>query len=188
MMNDKPSDYEVKAIKEIHEWKNPALGWFGKAMEIINWPLDKAADLVTEASGVEWVVEKSIGGLVSVLNDFAQWSVRTEAIYKEFQESGHNVNSQKDIEELNLEEIDRVIGWLGMKYKSLAIGEVALTGAAGLPGIPPDVVAIITLNLRAIGEYATYCGFDISSQQERLFAMNVVASKNFCPDFHPQIG
>ena len=44
----------------------------------------------------------------------------------------------------------------------------------GLPGIPADIAALITLNLRAIGEYATYYGFDISCQDERLFAMNVL--------------
>ena len=37
-----------------------------------------------------------------------------------------------------------------------------------------DIPALVTLNLRAIGEYATYCGFDVSTQQERLFAMNVL--------------
>ena len=35
----------------------------------------------------------------------------------------------------------------------------------GLLGIPPDVVALITLNLRAVGEYATYYGFDVSSRK-----------------------
>jgi hypothetical protein len=30
------------------------------------------------------------------------------------------------------------------------------------------------MNLRAIGEYATYYGFDIHRQEERLFAMNVL--------------
>lgn len=38
-----------------------------------------------------------------------------------------------------------------------------------------DIVAIVGINLRAIGEYATYCGFDLSAQPERLFAMNVLA-------------
>lgn len=43
-----------------------------------------------------------------------------------------------------------------------------------MPGIPPDLVALISLNLRAIGEYATYYGFNVHSQEERLFAMNVL--------------
>ena len=69
---------------------------------------------------------------------------------------------------------DKVIGWLDTKYKGVALVEGAATGAAGLPGIPADIVALITLNLRAIGEYGTYCGFDTTSQHERLFAMNVL--------------
>ena len=52
--------------------------------------------------------------------------------------------------------------------------EGAGTGMVGLPGIAPDIVALITLNLRAIGEYATYYGFDISTQEERLFALNIL--------------
>ena len=35
-------------------------------------------------------------------------------------------------------------------------------------------MALLTLNLRAVGEYATYVGFDVSSQRERLFALNVL--------------
>jgi len=67
-----------------------------------------------------------------------------------------------------------VIGWLAAKYKGAALVEGAATRAAGLLGIPPNIVALLTLNLRAIGEYATFCGFDISRQEERLFAMNVL--------------
>jgi len=66
------------------------------------------------------------------------------------------------------------VAWLDAKYKGIALVEGAGTGFVGLPGIPADIVALITLNLRAIGEYATYYGFDISSQEERLFAMNVL--------------
>ena len=40
--------------------------------------------------------------------------------------------------------------------------------------IAADVTALLTLNLRAVGEYATYCGFDITRQEERLFALNLL--------------
>jgi hypothetical protein len=56
----------------------------------------------------------------------------------------------------------------------LALAEGTAAGVLGLPAIAPDVVALITLNLRAIGEYATYYGFDVSKQEERLFALNVL--------------
>jgi len=174
-MNNELTKYEKLAIQSIHEWKNPRVGWFGKAMEIFNWPLDRAGEFITEVPGVDYVIERSIGGLISLLNDLAQWLVRPDAIYEEYRNAGFtSIEVPSDIFSLNLENPDRISGWLGAKYKSIATVEGAAAGYVGLPGIPPDIVALLTLNLRAIGEYATYYGFDISMQQERLFALNIL--------------
>lgn len=106
-----PSDYEVRAITEIHQWKNPEMGWFDKAMEIVNKPIEKAGDLVTSVPGVDWVIEKAIGGLVGLLNDFAHCTVRTGAIYEEYRKMGFSdIEEPKDILKLDLEHVDRVIG------------------------------------------------------------------------------
>lgn len=166
--------YDRGAIAQIHEWKNPKSGWFGEAMKIINEPLDKAGKAVFATPGVGDVIQKSIEGLTGVLTDAAHWSVRPTAIYEKYRSAGHEVYKAEDIHNLPLDEVDPVIGWLAAKYKGFALFEGAATGAVGLLGIPPNIIAILTINLRAIGEYATYCGFDISRQEERLFAMNVL--------------
>ncbi len=167
--------YDEQAIKEIHAWKNPELGWFGQAMRIVNWPFDKAGDIVLSTPGVGDAIRLSIQGLTGVCNDLAQWSVQKEAIFSEFRKAGHDgINLEADIIDLDLEKIDKIVAWLDAKYKGIALAEGAGTGALGLPGIPADLVALISLNLRAIGEYATYYGFDIHLQEERLFAMNVL--------------
>jgi len=169
------STYERNALNEIHGWKNPELGWLGYAMKAINWPIDKAGDSILGAPGIGKVIRFTIQGLFSTCNDLAQWTVRPNTILEEYRKAGHSsINKISDIVSLDLEDCDRVIGWLNMKYKGMALIEGAGTGAIGLPGIPPNIVSLITLNLRAIGEYATYCGFDISSQHERLFAMNIL--------------
>ncbi len=171
---DKPP-YEQHALKEIHAWKNPEIGWFGKAMTLLNWPLDKAGDALLATPGVGDAIKFAIQGITGICNDVAQWSVSTEAIYNEFRKAGYaDVHCSSDIHRLELEKIDKIVGWLDAKYKGIALVEGAGLGSIGLPGIPPDVVALITLNLRAIGEYATYYGFDISTQQERLFALNIL--------------
>jgi hypothetical protein len=46
-------EYNDRAVREIHAWKNPEIGWFGQAMKAINWPLDKAGDLLLAAPGLE---------------------------------------------------------------------------------------------------------------------------------------
>ncbi len=175
MANKELSAYEKRAITEIHAWKNPKITWFEQAMRVIGWPLDKAGGVVVGAPGIGWVIEKSVAGIISVANEVAQWSVRPEAIYQEFRDGGHRgIRKSADILKLDVEEVDKTIGWLAAKYKSIALVEGAAAGLAGLPGIPPDIIALVALNLRAIGEYGTYYGFDVSSQHERLFAMNVL--------------
>ncbi len=168
--------YEKKTLDEIHGWKHPETGLFGKMIEYVNKPIDKVGELVLKTPGVEYVIEKAVEGIIGLTNDAAQWSVRPNSIYREYRGNGSSaVRSPKDIFRLDLEQVDTTIGYLGAKYKSIAFIEGTATGAAGAPGIALDIPAIITLNLRAIGEYATYCGFDVQKQQERLFAMNVLA-------------
>ena len=173
-MIKQPSDYEQKALAAIRAWKTPELSWFGKAMQVISWPLDKAGDYIIDTPHLGDAIKAAISGIVSVANDAAQWSQRPDAIFDEFRDAQHDVADHSDIRCLDLAEVDKVIGLLGAKYKSLALVEGAATGAAGALGIAADVPALITLNLRAIGEYATYCGFDVSLQHERLFTMNVL--------------
>lgn len=144
-------------------------------MRVINWPLDKAGDLLLSTPGVGDAIRLSIQGLIGVCNDLSQWSVQKDVIYSEFRKAGHNgIRKEADVFTIELEDVDKIVGWLDAKYKGIALVEGAATGAVGLPGIPPDLIALISLNLRAIGEYATYYGFNIHSQEERLFAMNVL--------------
>jgi hypothetical protein len=167
--------YEEHALKEIHAWKEPEIGWFGQAMKIINKPLDTAGDLLIESPGVGFALKKAIEGLTSVCNDAAQWSVRPDAIFEEFRDAGHReIKCHADLVKLDLEEIDKVVGWLGAKYKGIALVEGAGAGATGAAGLIVDIPTLITLNLRAIGEYAAYYGFDTTRQEERLFAFNVL--------------
>ncbi|WAF91797.1 EcsC family protein [Aeromonas hydrophila] len=169
------TNYEAHALKEIHAWKNPEIGWFGQAMRVINKPVDAAGDLLIDSPGVGFALKKAIEGLTNVCNDAAQWSVRPEAIFKEFRDDGYvNINSHDDLLNLDLSDIDKVVGWLGAKYKGIALVEGAGAGAAGAAGLIVDIPALITLNLRAIGEYAAYYGFDTSRQEERLFAFHVL--------------
>lgn len=171
----KITGYDNIAFNEIQAWKNPNVGWPGRIMKTVNLPLEKTGDLVLSTPVIGTVINKSIQGLTGVCNDVAQWSVQKEAIYGEFRKAGHNgIKHETDVFNIELENIDRIVGWLALKYKGVALTEGAGTGMFGLPGIPVDLAALITLNLRAIGEYATYYGFNIHAQEERLYAMNVL--------------
>lgn len=173
-MHDLPT-YDLLALKQIHDWKHPTVGWFGKKLQVLNRPLDKAGDFLLDTPGVGTVIKKAVQGLTTICNDAAQWSVRPEAIFEEFRKAGHeNVRSHSDIVNLPLEDVDKVVGWLAAKYKGIAAAEGAGAGAVGAVGLVVDIPALIALNLRAVGEYAAYYGFDTTRQEERLFALNTL--------------
>lgn len=186
-MSKEISEYDRRAIAEIHEWKTPDLSWFGQAMRVIDWPLSKASDWIFEQERAAEAITNAISGVVGLCNDAAQWSVRQEAIYDQFRDAGHALETSADLASLTLEDIDRVVGFLAAKYKGIAAVEGATTGYVGLPGIVVDVPALVTLNLRAIGEYATYYGFDVAMQQERLFAMHVLGLASSPKDAAKQV-
>lgn len=172
--------YDQTAIKEIHLWKNPEQNFLEKCLSIATRPIDAAGDLIMDAPYVKEAIEKATKGLVTTLNDAALSTVSVDAIFRDFCE--RKVTSLDDIAKLELCEIDRSVGFLAAKYKGLALTEGALAGSGsfGTPvlaaaAIAVDIPVIIGLCLRAIGEYATYYGFDITTQQERLNAFSILS-------------
>lgn len=177
------SDYEKRALAQIHAWKNPEQTWFDTAMVYVNKPLALVGQAADKIPGFSETCSKAMNGVVGLVNDASQWSVRPSAILEDLSAiSKQDITRLDQIPLLDLEIVDRSIGWLDTKYEGIALVEGAAAGGAAtinpmlaLATIPADLVALLAMNLRAIGEYGTYCGFDMSSQEERLFSLNILA-------------
>ncbi|WP_061498464.1 EcsC family protein [Acetobacter malorum] len=168
------SIYEKNALLEIDAWKNPKKSWYRNALSFVNKPIDFAGDAVMSAPLIGDIIKKAMIGVLELANDAAQWTVDAAAIFKEFRGDGYDVAELCDISKLDLEEIDLTVGWLAAKYKSMLFAEGAATGAVGAVGLVVDVPALMIGCLRAVGEYATYYGFDINNQKERIYALNIL--------------
>ena len=195
MNKGKRSEYEERAHRQIQEWKHPIQSWFDRATAVVSWPLDKAGDVLMNTPGLGPAIQNAFSGVVGIINDGSQWSVRPAAIMEEYRRFGHDdVGGLGDLYRLDLSSVDRAIGWLDTKYEGIALVEGAVAGgtsvltpAAALAAIPADVAALLAINLRAVGEYATYCGFDVCLPEERLFALNVLALASSPSDSSKQI-
>lgn len=171
-----PGAYDKTALQEIHLWKDPELGWLGRVLASVSKPINAAGEAILSTPGIKDALIAAINGLIGVCGDAAHWSVRPEAICREFRKGGcQHIHCIGDIVSLELECVDRTVGFLAAKYKGLAMVEGAAAGATGAIGLVADIPTLITLNLRAIGEYATYYGFDLRLQEERLFALNILS-------------
>ena len=177
-----PSAYERQALREIQQWKTPKVGWLGKTVDRFNQGLRGVTDLVRKVPGVDWTIENVVSGLLRLTNEIMQDTVWRTAIYEEYRTAGHTVEGPDDIRGLDLEIIDSVVAGLDTKYRAVTTAQGAAAGFAGLPGILPDVLGLVALNLRAAGEYATYCGYDVMEPTERLYALQILHVVSLPPD------
>jgi len=169
------SDYESQALDAIREWRYPDESWLARTSHSFQAGLNSITNQIRRIPGVDWTIENIVSGLITLTNEIAHDLVWRESIFESFRKAGYeNVQSLEDIAYLDLEAIDTVSKNLPLKYNSLAAVEGAATGVAGAAGILPDIVALLGINLRAAGEYATFCGFDITDPAERLYALHIL--------------
>ena len=180
------SQYDQNALDLAKNFKYPEKSIWKSIREVVNTPFDLAGNLIDSIPGIGEALNKSTNGLVTLFNEAAAYTVRKNAILEEFRNDGNQfINSLDDIFKLNLENVDKTVGHLATKYNALAAAEGAtvagapyLAGpampAAALAAIVADVPVFTGLCLRAIGEYATYYGFDIDRQEERAYALYIL--------------
>lgn len=169
-----PSDYELRALDGIDAWRNPPASWYRSMRGQLDRAWDSATDWAKKVPGVEWAIENIVTGLLELTNEISQDSVWRDGVLRDFVRAGSTVRSLEEIRALDLSVVDRALDGLELKYQSLAGVEGAASGLAGAVGIVPDIVALVAINLRAAGEYATYCGFDVTSREERLYALQIL--------------
>ena len=169
------SPYERRALREIALWKRPdQMGWLGETVARVNRTLHDAAELVRKVPGVDWTIDNVVSGILRLANEIVQDSVWQAAIFQEYRAAGHDVEGPDDVRALRLEDVDDALRGLDTKYRALAAAQGAVAGYAGAAGILPDVLGLVALNLRAVGEYATYCGFDVREPAERYYALQIL--------------
>jgi len=180
--NKKTNDhiaYEAKVREDIEAWKNPDKSVLDKALSVINKPIVEAGDALMNAPQFGDALTKATEQSITALNDAANWTLNTQDVINTYQNesdiAGSSITTFSDIERLPIAVVDRQVELFKSKYVALTSAQGVTTGVAGWVGIPADVVGLITANLRAIGEYATYYGFDINNKGEQLFAMSLLA-------------
>lgn len=180
--NKKTNDhiaYEAKVREDIEAWKNPDKSVLDKALSVINKPIAQAGDALMNAPQFGDALTKATEQSITALSDAANWTLNTQDVINTYQNksdiAGSSITTFSDIERLPIAVVDKQVELFKSKYVALTSAQGVTTGVAGWVGIPADVVGLITANLRAIGEYATYYGFDINNKGEQLFAMSLLA-------------
>lgn len=174
---DQPSDYERGVIAGLYAWRNPPKsGMLADAYDRFSAIVDSATDKLRAIPGVDWTLDTFVAGIIESLNDLAHDLVWSEDVYSDLQKRGLDVQDAGHAHRVDISKIDKAVAGIRSRYAALGAAEGATTGFVGAAGIVPDILALTTLNLRATGLYATYYGFDVSRDDERLFALQVLSA------------
>ena len=169
-----PSAYERKVMRQLDGWRSQRPSWAQRQVRRLNAPLRHVSDLAFKVPGVAWSVDHLVGGLVRCANEIAQDTLIRDHTLNAYRERGHEVDSLAELRLLDLEEVDAVLEGLDTRYTSVTAAHGAVAGFAGFAGLIPDLVALVSLNLRATGQIATCCGYDMTLGFERTYALQVL--------------
>lgn len=162
---------ERAALTEVQAWRTHQPDWVGRQVKRINKPLKQLSKMMYKLPGVEWTMDSLITGVVRVANEIAQDTVSWQGVLRRFRALGYDVTNIVEVRTLDMDAINAVLHGIQTRYQSVTGTHGAAAGLVGLAGMLPDLVGLIGFNLRAAGETATCCGFDLSSEHEREFAL-----------------
>ncbi|MDW7695440.1 EcsC family protein [Flammeovirgaceae bacterium SG7u.111] len=173
-----PSEYEQKVINELNERRQvpKKINKFSKVLSSLSKPINRAGEWLTKMPGLDMAMEKTEGTLAAFAHNVTDWTVKQEETIKRYFEAGFSdVKTKEDIALLDLKVVEDAVGDLCKKYHTLAKEEEEdEVTALSLPGMPSDIIALVSMNHKAISEYATMYGFDITLYHERVFALNIL--------------
>lgn len=172
--------YEAQVRQEIEDWKNPEKSILDKALSTFSMPIEKAGDALMSSPQLGDTLKQATEKTLTTLSDAANWSLDVQNVIKSYQKEDDiaaesSVKKLEDIQSLPIAVVDKQVKLFKSKYVAMTSAQGVTTGIVGWAGIPADIVGLLTANLRAIGEYATYFGFDMSDKGEQLFAMSLLA-------------
>lgn len=169
-----PTACEREVLREVHAWRNRVPNWMGRQVKRLNAPLRHVSNLTFRLPGVEWTVDHLVAGLIRTTNEIAQDLVIRDSILSGYRTRGYAVYKVADIALLGMEAMNEAVRGIKVKYQSITAVQGVSLGIAGFAGIVPDIVGLVALNLRAVGEIATCCGYDIAEGSERSFALRIL--------------
>lgn len=166
------TDYERTALEELFDWKHPPDTRRSRIGDRLETTVEQIASRLPTR-----LIDELFDRAMPILNRAANLTAPDALVLAAYRRRGHaHVRSLDHITGLSLEEVERVVGTKRLREIVKGVGEGGVAGFYGVPGAAADVPALLGLALRTVNVFATSYGFDPSSNEERAFALSVVAA------------
>lgn len=160
------SDYLQTAKEEIKHWENEGPGFLSQVGDFVLWPAQKIAETLIPDGVQERVgaaVESALRGLGAAANYTINQDEVRERVRTYRSEYGDELKARD-------ETAKHYWNW----HLAYAAGEGAVLGAGGIVTLAADIPAIFTIQFRLIQEIALCYGYDIDSDKEKEYVMQIL--------------
>jgi uncharacterized Zn finger protein (UPF0148 family) len=157
------SDYERREASHIWQWKNRKPSIFSLAAGKISAPMSWAIKKMIPAKAIIVALEGA---------DFIAKSTRNQNSILKLA----NVPSVDQLRELPLDLNDALADQIHNWAVAAGTAEGAITGAAGIFGIIPDLPALCTIALRTVHRIGIVYGYEMATEADSQFAYAVLSS------------
>jgi hypothetical protein len=193
------SEYERRAweqLKDQAQRRQDRKVLSPKVRKAIGEQAGRAADAIRKVPGAEFAEAKlseALEGLRGLTMDAAMGSVSAARVFRKYEALGVTGGAWEQIRALDLSDCDATMPDLRLRYAtataiegaaaSLAItgAEVATTVSGGttaavaVGAVAVDISAVLAAMGRVVAETGAYYGYDVDQEDERLFALAVIA-------------
>jgi hypothetical protein len=164
--------YERLALRALYDWKHPTVTWKSRFGDRLELTIEQIVSRLPTK-----LIDELFERALPILNRAANLTAPEALVLAAYRRRGHaQVRSRDDIEALNLEEVERVVGTKRFREVVKGAGEGAVAGFYGAPGAVADVPVLLGLALRTVNVFAYSYGFDPTTKEERAYALSVIAA------------
>lgn len=157
------SNYELKQIEAIEDWKHEGIDFYDRTMATITKPIGKVVEKVA--------TEKIVRGLLKFTWNIADNSLDYKRIIKDAQ-----ISSIKELRYADLEFCDKMARDAKIRSIGLATAQGVAVGSVGIMGLAVDIPFILSIALRTIMKIGASYGYQLDSVYEKEFALAVLGA------------
>ena len=158
-----PTDYESQQIAEIEHWMNHPPDLLSRVADSVLRPL---TGLVAHV-----VPERAILAALDLGNAAGQSLARYQSVKKHA-----GISHYSELLRGGLERCDRLADSERHWAMGIAAAEGAVTGAAGLHGLPVDIPAVVAQAMRAVHITALCYGFELKGAEDGQLAIGILSA------------
>jgi len=166
------SDY-IKIVKnEILKWEGEGPGFLSQVGSWVLWPIEKTAETVVPQGiqdGIGQAVESALNGLSIAANYTIDQNKIKARVSADFSHINDEIKAR--------DEAAKHYWNYHLSYASLEGGTL---GAGGLTTLVLDIPALFSLSLRLIQEIAVCYGYDIDTEEEKEYIMQILRVGSTC--------